>query len=77
MAEIFSEKYALLWMVALAAALFFPTHRLIWVLSVRRAERDGARDENRRRRLKRRAGVTAALLCLVFAYFYTGILFRG
>jgi hypothetical protein len=43
---------------------------LIWVLSVRRAERDGKEDEARRQSLKRRAGVTAALLCFIVAYFY-------
>lgn len=75
MAELFTEKYAVLWAVALAAALFFPVRRLIWVLSVRRAERDGRHDEERRQMLRRRAGVTAALLSLVFAYFYTRILF--
>ncbi|MFQ5467276.1 MAG: hypothetical protein ACE5DS_03985, partial [Kiloniellaceae bacterium] len=54
----------------LAAALFFPARRLVWTLSVRRAERDGKADETRRQALKRRAGATAAMLCFVFAYLY-------
>ncbi len=77
MSEIFSKDYALLWTVAIALALFFPIRQLIWVMSVRRAERDGDRDETRRERLKRRAMVTATLLSFIFAYFYTGILFSG
>ena len=76
MAELFTEKYALLWTAVLVVALFFPVRRLIWTMSVRRAERDGAQDEERRLRLKRRAGVTAVLLCFVFAYFYTSVMFK-
>jgi hypothetical protein len=77
MAELFTSKYALLWDLALTAALFFPVRQIIWVLSVRRAERDGIEDEERRARLKRRAGVTAALLAFVFAYAYTRTMFKG
>ena len=77
MAELFTEKYALLWTAVLGVALFLPVRRFIWVMSVRRAERDGIQDEERRQRLKRRAGVTAALLCFVFAYFYIGVMLRG
>lgn len=76
MAELFTAKYALVWMAVLAIALFFPVHRLIWVVSVRRAERDGEQDEARRQRLKRRAAVTAALLVFVFSYFYASSLFQ-
>ena len=75
MSEIFSRDYAPLWTVAISLALFFPVRRLIWVLSVRRTERDGKHDEERRQRLKLRAAVTAALLSFIFAFFYTGILF--
>ena len=77
MAELFTEKYAVLWIAALFVALFIPVHRLIWTMSVRRAERDGTQDEERRRKLKRRAAATAALLCFVFAYFYAGVLLKG
>ena len=77
MAELFTEKYVLLWTAVLVAALFFPVRRFIWVMSVRRAERDGKQDEERRKKLKRRAGVTAGLLCFVFSYFYTGVMLSG
>ena len=76
MAEIFTADYALLWTLAMALALFFPVRRLIWVLNVRRAERDGEEDAERRQRLHRRASATSALLCLVFAYGYVAWLFR-
>lgn len=60
-----------LWMLLLAALLFLPVRQLIWVLSVRRAEsQDGREDEARRQYLKRRASVTAALLCFVFSFLY-------
>ncbi len=77
MAELFSAKYMLLWALALAAALFAPVRRLIWVLYVRRAEREGeTAPEEERLALRRRAGVTALLLCFVFSYFYMAYLFR-
>ncbi len=66
-----------LWLVALAAALFFPVRQLIWVLAVRREQRQSGGqvpDENVRRHLKARAGVTSALLCLVFSVIYGGII---
>ncbi len=78
MAELFSVRYMLLWALALAAALFLPVRQLIWVLYVRRAERDGAETSGEERlALKRRAGVTALLLSFVFSYFYIAHLFRG
>jgi len=70
MADLFTRDYVFLWTLVLAAALFFPARRLVWILSVRRAERDGNADEGRRQALKRRAGATAAMLCFVFAYLY-------
>ena len=77
MAELFSAQYVYLWMLVLALLLFLPVRRLIWVLYVRRAERRGPTDENERLRLKRRAGVTAGLLCFVFSYFYVTYLFQS
>ncbi len=76
MAELFTAKYQLLWMIALAGALFIPVRHMIWVIAVRRAERDGDKNEERRQVLKRRTGVTAALLVFVFAYVYTNYLFQ-
>ncbi len=66
-----------LWSVALAVALFFPVRQLIWVLAVRREQRQtGGQvpDEKVRRHLKGRAGFTSALLCLIFAAIYGGIM---
>lgn len=77
MAEFFSSQYQLLWAVILAALLFVPVRQLIWVVSVRKAERDGKQDETRRQALKKRASVTAALLCFVFAFFYTAAMMKG
>jgi hypothetical protein len=76
MADLFTLKYHLLWTVALALALFLPVRQLIWVLSVRRHQAKAAQageevGEEMRRTLKRRAGFTSALLCFVFAFFYT------
>lgn len=77
MEALFSKDYELLWTLVLALALFLPVRQLIWVLYVRRAQKDGETMETARQRLKRRAGVTAALLCFVFAYLYTNYLFQG
>ena len=78
MTEIFTAKYTLLWTFGLVAAMFLPVRRLIWVLYVRRAERDGAeRSDEERLALKKRAGITTLLLCFVFSYFYVAYLFRG
>ena len=76
MEALFTKDYMLLWMAALALALFFPVRQLIWVLFVRRASKEGEVDEAERQRLKRRAGFTSALLCFVFAFLYTHQLFQ-
>ena len=76
MAQLLTAQYDWLWTLVLAAALFFPVRQLLWVLYVRRAERDGNEDEARRTALKRRAGITAALLCFVFSFFYVSTLLR-
>ncbi|MCZ6862011.1 MAG: hypothetical protein O7I42_17330 [Alphaproteobacteria bacterium] len=77
MAELFSSQYQLLWAIILAVLLFVPVRQLIWVVSVRKAERDGKLDKTRRQTLKKRASVTAALLCFVFAFFYTAAMLKG
>ena len=77
MADLFSSQYQLLWAAVLGGLLFFPVRQMIWVISVRKAERDGKQDETRRQKLKKRAAVTAALLCFVFAFFYTAAMMRG
>ena len=77
MAAIFSADYQLLWAAVLALALFFPVRKLIWVLYVRRAKGSAEIDDAEQARLRKRAGVTAALLCAVFSYFYTAHLLGG
>lgn len=69
-------QYQLLWTILLAVALFYPIRQFIWALSVRREERqlNMPTDEVRRSALKRRAGVTALLLCFVFAVLYQNVL---
>lgn len=66
-----------LWTLVLGVGLFFPVRKLIWVMSVRRAERKhGPTDEEKREVLRKRAYVTAALLCFIFAILYTNTLFQ-
>lgn len=75
MENLFTQEYQYIWTVVLTVALFFPVRHLIWVLTVRRAIRKGGEDnvgEEEQARLKRRAGVTAALLCFAFSLFYVG-----
>jgi hypothetical protein len=77
MAQFFSADYLYVWIVLLAALLFVPVRQLIWVLQVRRAQKKaGEIDAQEHARLKRRAGFSASLVCLIFAYFYvTMVLF--
>lgn len=77
METVISPEYRWLWSAALGAALFYPVRQLIWVMAVRRQQRLQGQlpDEAARQSLKRRATVTAALLCLVFAAVYGGVVF--
>lgn len=70
MAELFTERYMLLWTAVLAAALFLPVRNLIWALLVRRASNKAEVGETEAHKLRRRAGATAALLCFVFSIFF-------
>ena len=72
-----SADYFWIWALLLGGALFYPVRQLIFVLQVRRAERDGNQDPERRDRLKRRATITSLLLCFVFSFFYTSHLFSS
>lgn len=76
MEVLFSKDFELLWALLLALVLFYPVRQLIWVLYVRRAQKQGETDEDAKRRLKRRSSMTAALLCFVFAFLYTNQLFQ-
>ncbi len=79
MGAIVSPEYGWVWSAALGVALFFPVRQLIWVLAVRRQQRRSGQppDGEARDSLKSRAGVTSALLCLVFAAAYGGVVFGG
>lgn len=73
-----SPEYRWLWSAALAVALYFPVRQLIWVMAVRREQRRrGGQlpDESARQSMKTRAGVTSALLCLVFTALYSMVFF--
>jgi hypothetical protein len=75
MAALFGSHTLWLWTLVLAVALFFPARRLIWVVSVRREQgkRDSPCDDARLKTLKRRASITAGLLCLFFAAIYVHV----
>jgi len=76
---LFSPDAKWLWIFAMTVALFFPVRHLIWALTVRRAVQKGGADkvdETESGRLKRRAGVTSALLCFLFSLFYIGKLMQ-
>ncbi|UCH72916.1 MAG: hypothetical protein JSU82_11110 [Rhodospirillales bacterium] len=78
MAELFTDRYALFWVLALALALFLPVRNLIWVLMVRRAMSKAEIDAAEQQRLRRRAGISAGLLVFVFAWFFVNaVMFRG
>lgn len=79
MAEFFTAEYKWIWAGILTVALFLPVRKLIWVLSVRRAEgKSGEKtDEAERSRLLRRAGITSALLCFLFSLAYVSQIFKA
>ncbi len=79
MEAILSPEYRWVWAAALGVALYFPVRQLIWVMAVRRQHRRSGQlpDEEARNSMKSRAGVTSALLCLVFAAAYGGVMFGG
>ncbi len=68
-----------LWVLLLAALLYYPTSRLVWVLSVRRLERRQKRKltESEIAGQRRRAWVIAAPLCLVFSALFNFATLNG
>lgn len=80
METLFTQDYKYLWTLVLSVALFFPVRRLIWVMTVRRAMRKGGEEnvgDAEQERLKRRASLTAILLCFLFSLFYVSTLFKS
>jgi len=60
-----------LWIILLSAVLFFPVRKLIWVLYVRKKQKtQQSVSEEEKISLKKRATITAILLCIVFSYIY-------
>lgn len=66
-----AQGYAL-WTLALAAALWWPVSRLVWVLSVRRLERRLQRESSAAERAgqRRRAWILGAPIALGFAALF-------
>ncbi len=79
METLFSPETRWLWSAALGLALSFPVRQLIWALSVRREQRRSGEfpDEAARHAMKRLAGSTSSLLCVVFAEAWGGVLLWG
>ena len=60
-----------IWVVLLSITLFFPVRQLIWVLYVRRKQKEQKEvSDEEKKSLKKRATLTAILLCIVFSYIY-------
>ena len=77
MTELFSGDFWWAWALVLGGLLFLPVRRLIWMMSANRAaRRAGPVSEEELARLKRRAGVTAFLLCYIFAVLYAYAILR-
>ena len=66
-----------LWIILLSTVLFFPVRKLIWVLYVRKKQKtQQAVSEEEKISLKKRATITAILLCIVFSYIYVKQVFN-
>ena len=66
-----------LWIVLLSTVLFFPVRKLIWVLYVRKKQKTQQTvSEEEKNSLKKRATLTAVLLCIVFSYIYVKQVFN-
>ena len=66
-----------IWVVVLTTALFFPVRKLIWVLYVRKKQKSQKTDsDDEKKNLKKRATLTAVLLCIVFSYLYVTQVFN-
>jgi len=66
-----------IWITLLSVVLFFPVRKLIWVLYVRKKQKEQkiVSDEEKIS-LKKRAAFTALLLCIVFSYVYVKQVFN-
>ena len=65
------------WIMLLSTVLFFPVRKLIWVLYVRKKQKTQQPvSEEEKISLKKRATITAILLCIVFSYIYVKQVFN-
>ena len=65
------------WILLLSTVLFFPVRKLIWVLYVRKKQKtQKSVSESEKIILKKRATITAVLLCVVFSYIYVKQVFN-
>ena len=66
-----------IWVTLLSMALFFPVRQLIWVLYVRKKQKEQKSvSEDEKNILKKRATLTSILLCIVFSYLYVNQVFN-
>ena len=65
------------WIILLSTVLFFPVRKLIWILYVRKKQKtQKSVSESEKISLKKRATITAVLLCVVFSYIYVKQVFN-
>ena len=66
-----------IWVTLLSIALFFRVRQLIWVLYVRKKQKEQQSvSEDEKIILKKRATLTSILLCIVFSYLYVNQVFN-
>ena len=66
-----------IWVTLLSMVLFFPVRQLIWVLYVRKKQKEQQSvSEDEKNILKKRATLTSILLCIVFSYLYVNQVFN-
>ena len=66
-----------IWITLLSIGLFFPVRQLIWVLYVRKKQKEQQSvSEDEKNILKKRATLTSILLCIVFSYLYVNQVFN-
>ena len=66
-----------IWVTLLSLVLFFPVRQLIWVLYVRKKQKEQQSvSEDEKIILKKRATLTSILLCIVFSYLYVNQVFN-
>ena len=66
-----------IWIILLSIAIFFPVRQLIWVLYIRKKQKEQKTvSDDEKKILKKRATFTSALLCIVFSYIYVNQVFN-